>query len=272
MERLKKYGTLEENVNLKSHNTYKVDATTKYMFYPNNINDLIESIKILKEESIKFKILGKGSNLIFNFIEYDGVLIKLDKFDNVEYNGNIIKVGAGYPLTKLAYESANKNLSGLEFASGIPGTLGGAVFMNAGAYNSDMSAIVEEATLLTPDYEIKVFKKEELEFSYRSSFIKKNKDFIVIDVTLKLEEGNKEEILNIINDRATRRKESQPLEYPSAGSVFRNPEGDYAGRLIEEQGFKGYNINGAEVSTKHANFIINKTIFIYLFVLFSEFI
>lgn len=258
MESLKQYGTLEENVELKNYNTYKVEATTKYMFYPKNINSLVEALKILKENKIKYKILGKGSNLILNFDIYDGVLIKLDELNNVEYNNTEITVGAGYPLIKLAIETANKNLSGLEFASGIPGTIGGAVFMNAGAYNSDMKAITEKATVLTPNLEIKTFSKEELGFGYRTSFLKQNKDYIVLDVTIKLNEGNKEEILNIINDRATRRKESQPLEYPSAGSVFRNPEGDYAGRLIEEQRFKGYNINGAEVSTKHANFIINK--------------
>ena len=250
-------GKLILNTSLKNYNTYKVEATAKYIFYPYNVENLIKMLEYIKENNISYKILGKGSNLIFNFDVYEGILIKLDELNQVTIEDDTITVESGYPLIKLAMEVSNLGLTGLEFASGIPGTIGGAVYMNAGAYKSDMSNVIEDVTYLTPELEIKTVKNEELNFGYRTSFFKENKDNIILKTTLKLSKGDKEEILKLIQERATKRKESQPLEYPSAGSVFRNPEGDFAGRLIEEQGFKGKNINGAEVSTKHANFIIN---------------
>ena len=250
-------GKLILNTSLKNYNTYKVEATAKYIFYPYNVENLIKMLEYIKENNISYKILGKGSNLIFNFDVYEGILIKLDELNEVIIEDDTITVESGYPLIKLAMEASNLGLTGLEFASGIPGTIGGAVYMNAGAYKSDMSNVIEDVTYLTPELEIKTVKNEELNFGYRTSIFKENKDNVILKTTLKLSKGDKEEILKLIQERATKRKESQPLEYPSAGSVFRNPEGDFAGRLIEEQGFKGKNINGAEVSTKHANFIIN---------------
>ena len=250
-------GKLILNTSLKNYNTYKVEATAKYIFYPYNVENLIKMLEYIKENNISYKILGKGSNLIFNFDVYEGILIKLDELNQVTIEDDTITVESGYPLIKLAMEVSNLGLTGLEFATGIPGTIGGAVYMNAGAYKSDMSNVIEDVTYLTPELEIKTVKNEELNFGYRTSFFKENKDNVILKTTLKLSKGDKEEILKSIQERATKRKESQPLEYPSAGSVFRNPEGDFAGRLIEEQGFKGKNINGAEVSTKHANFIIN---------------
>ena len=250
-------GKLILNTSLKNYNTYKVEATAKYIFYPYNVENLIKMLEYIKENNISYKILGKGSNLIFNFDVYEGILIKLDELNQVTIEDDTITVESGYPLIKLAMEVSNLGLTGLEFATGIPGTIGGAVYMNAGAYKSDMSNVIEDVTYLTPKLEIKTVKNEELNFGYRTSIFKENKDNVILKTTLKLSKGDKEEILKLIQERATKRKESQPLEYPSAGSVFRNPEGDFAGRLIEEQGFKGKNINGAEVSTKHANFIIN---------------
>lgn len=250
-------GKLILNTSLKNYNTYKVEATAKYIFYPYNVENLIKMLEYIKENNLSYKILGKGSNLIFNFDVYEGILIKLDELNQVTIEDDTITVESGYPLIKLAMEASNLGLTGLEFATGIPGTIGGAVYMNAGAYKSDMSNVIEDVTYLTPELEIKTVKNEELNFGYRTSFFKENKDNVILKTTLKLSKGDKEEILKLIQERATKRKESQPLEYPSAGSVFRNPEGDFAGRLIEEQGFKGKNINGAEVSTKHANFIIN---------------
>ena len=250
-------GKLILNTSLKNYNTYKVEATAKYIFYPYNVENLIKMLEYIKENNLSYKILGKGSNLIFNFDVYEGILIKLDELNQVTIEDDTITVESGYPLIKLAMEASNLGLTGLEFASGIPGTIGGAVYMNAGAYKSDMSNVIEDVTYLTPELEIKTVKNEELNFGYRTSIFKENKDNVILKTTLKLSKGDKEEILKLIQERATKRKESQPLEYPSAGSVFRNPEGDFAGRLIEKQGFKGKNINGAEVSTKHANFIIN---------------
>jgi UDP-N-acetylmuramate dehydrogenase len=149
-------------------------------------------------------------------------------------------------------------LQGLEFACGIPGTIGGAVYMNAGAYKSDVSESLTEVKVLTPDFEVITMKNNELDFSYRHSFFKENKDYLVLEATFKLKKGKKEELLDLALDRKRRRIESQPLEYPSAGSVFRNPPDTFSGKLIEELGLKGYTYGGAEISSKHANFIVNK--------------
>lgn len=256
MKELKIKGRIDTNVSLKQLTTYKLDGTAKYVVYPNDTKELIKIIKELKEQNKKYKIIGGGSNLIFNG-NYDGYLIKLDKLDNLKIDGNKIKVGSGYSTIRLAYKVSKLGLSGLEFATGIPGTIGGAIFNNAGAYGSDMGYIVESIKVLTPDLEIKTMYNKELDFHYRTSFLKKNKDYICLEATIILKNGNKENIMEIIEDRKQRRMMSQPLEYPSAGSVFRNPSDDSAWRLIEGIGYKGKNIGGAEVSEKHANFIVN---------------
>ena len=160
-------------------------------------------------------------------------------------------------LNKLALRVSRLGFTGMEFATGIPGTVGGAIYMNAGAYKTDMGYIVTSVKVLTPDLEIKVMKNKDLDFHYRSSFLQKNKDYICLEATISLIKGDPDEIMELIDSRKKRRIETQPLEYPSAGSVFRNPEGDFAGRLIEELGFKGKSIGGATVSEKHANFIVN---------------
>jgi UDP-N-acetylmuramate dehydrogenase len=252
-----KVGEVLEDINLKQYTTYKAGGIGKVLVIPNSINDLVKLLNYIKENKLKYKILGFGSNLIFTNEVYDGVLIKLDKLNDVKIEGTKITVGAGYSLIKLSLLAAKNDLAGLEFASGIPGTVGGAVFMNAGAYKSDMGYIVTEIKVLTPDLEVKTMYNNELDFHYRTSFLQKNRDYVCLEATLVLYKGKKEAIMNVIRDRKLRRLESQPLEYPSAGSVFRNPEGDFAGRLIEEIGYKGKQIGGAMVSTKHANFIIN---------------
>ena len=158
---------------------------------------------------------------------------------------------------KLSLLTAKKGLDVLEFASGIPGTVGGAIYMNAGAYKSDMGYIVKEVKVLTPDFKIITLENKEMNFHYRSSFLQTHKDYVCLEVVLKLEKGDKNTLEEVIKERRKRRIESQPLEYPSAGSVFRNPEGMFAGKLIEDLGLKGKKIGGAKVSEKHANFIIN---------------
>ncbi len=252
-----KCGKVLENIDIKEYVTYKVGGKALCLVIPDNIDKLITLLKYIRENNIKYKILGKGSNLVFGDTLYEGVLIKLDKFDNIEINGDKIVVGAGYSLIKLSMKTARNGLTGLEFAAGIPGTIGGAVFMNAGAYNSDMGYVVREVKVLTPNYEIKTLTNSEMDFHYRTSFLQKNPDYICLEVTIILKKGNRDLILEVIADRKKRRLESQPLEYPSAGSVFRNPPEDYAGRLIEEIGYKGKKIGDAMVSLKHANFIIN---------------
>ena len=260
IEKLKKLkvGKVIVNPKMSDNKTYKVGGNALAIVYPNDIEDLIKLLNYLKENKIKFKILGNGSNLICSDEKYEGVLIKLSEFNNLEINDTVVTVGSGYNLVKLSLKTARMGLSGLEFASGIPGTIGGAVFMNAGAYKMDMSYIVSEVKVLTPEMTIKTLYNKDLDFHYRSSFLQKNRDYICLEAKLVLKHGDANNIMEVIADRKQRRLLTQPLEYPSAGSVFRNPENDYAGRLIEELGYKGKNIGGAYVSEKHANFIINK--------------
>lgn len=240
-----------KDVSLKKYTTYKLEEKAKEIIFPETKEELISILKELKGQ--KYMIIGNGSNLIFKN-NYDGILINLKEINDLKIEDNIVKVDAGYNLIKLSRITANLGLSGLEFASGIPGTVGGSVYMNAGAYKSDMSNVIESIRVLDENLNIKEIKNKDLNFSYRHSLLQE-KNYICLDVTLKLVHKNKEEILDLIKDRKRRRLESQPLDKPTAGSVFRNPEGDFAGRLIEELGFKGKHIGGAYVSEKHANFI-----------------
>lgn len=250
--------TYKEDISLRNYNTYRVNTICKFLVFPKTVEELKEIVKFLRENNIKYYMLGNGSNIILSMNYYDGVMIKLDNLNKIEYKDNIVTAGAGCSLIKLSLDTIDKGLTGMEFSTGIPGNVGASVAMNAGAYNSDISAILKEATILTPENEVKVMKKEDLEFSYRTSFLKRNKKYIVLSATFELVHGNRDEMKKIVEERIKKRTESQPLDMPNAGSVFRNPEGNYAGALIEKANLKGYNINGAEVSTKHANFIINK--------------
>ena len=251
-------GKVEYDVSMDKHTTYRVGGVASAIFYPKNVDGLIRFIRKAKQKNIKYKILGYGSNLLFSGKRYEGVLIKLDEFNDIEFfSSSKVRVGAGYSLVKLSLQAAKRGLAGLEFAAGIPGTVGGAVYMNAGAYKSDMGYIVQEVTVLTPEYKVINLENKEMDFHYRTSFLQKHPDYICLEVVIRLEKGDKSAIEEVIRDRRKRRMESQPLNYPSAGSVFRNPEGMFAGKLIEDLGLKGFSIGGAKVSEKHANFIIN---------------
>ncbi|MDY5996361.1 MAG: UDP-N-acetylmuramate dehydrogenase [Bacilli bacterium] len=245
-----------KNISLKKYNTYKIDVNCDYLVYPKSIHELQELLKYLKDNNIHYLILGNGSNVILAKPNFD-VVIKLDRINNIEIKDNIVIAGAGVSLIKLSNICMENNLNGLSFAGGIPGLLGASTAMNAGAYKEDMASIVKEVKVLTPNLEIKTMKNSELEYAYRDSFLKRNKDFICVEVTLSLEYEDKEIIKHRMLDRRDRRISSQPVNMPSAGSVFRNPEGLSAGKLIEDIGLKGYTIGGAQVSEKHANFIIN---------------
>ena len=248
---------IKENESLKLHTTYKVGGIAKYYITPKDFDELIKLLKYLKDNNIKYMILGNGSNTIFSSKTYDGVIINLSNLNKMEIRDDRIFVESGYQLIKLSMDAMNNNLTGLEFASGIPANIGGAIFMNAGAYKSDMSDLIEEVTFLDENFELKTLKNKELKFSYRNSLFQE-KDYVIISTILKLNSGNKEEIKELMDKRKKRRIESQPLEYPSAGSVFRNPSEDiFAGKLIEDLGLKGYSIGDAKISEKHANFIIN---------------
>lgn len=251
-------GSYKENVSLKCYTSYKVGGIARLILYPKNVDKLILILNFLNKNNINYKVLGNGSNVIFSDDLYDGVIIKLDEFDQVYVNDTIIKAGAGVSLVKLSYKALKEGLTGLEFASGIPGTVGGAVFMNAGAYNTDMGYITSEVLVLTPELEVKTLYNKDLNYKYRSSFLKHNPNYICLEATIVLRHGDKPLIKELMETRRQKRLMTQPLEYPSAGSVFRNPTDNYAGKLIEDCNLKGYEIGGAQVSRKHANFIINK--------------
>lgn len=251
-------GKVESDVSLKKYTTYCCGGNAKCIVYPKNTNGLVKLLSFLQERRVQYKILGNGSNLLFSDKDYEGILIRLTEFNKIKFiNKRKIRVGAGVSLIKLSLLTAKKGLTGLEFAAGIPGTVGGAVYMNAGAYKSDMGYIVESVKVLTPDRKVVTFVNKEMNFHYRSSFLQQHPGYICLEVVLVLKHGKKEAIEEVIRDRRERRLETQPLEYPSAGSVFRNPPDNYAGKLIEDAGLKGMKKGGAMVSDKHANFIVN---------------
>ena len=260
IEELRQYGEVTEHASLKNYNTYRIDGTAKMLIQPNNIDDLASTLKILKENNIKYYILGNGSNIVINDREYDGAVIKMDKLNGLEVypDSETAYAEAGVLLPKLVVEVTDKGLTGLEFAAGIPGTVGGSIYGNAGAYNACLLDYVRTITVLDEDFNIKVLNNEDITYGYRTTSFKENKQYIIVAAKFYVTKGDKEHSLEVIANRRQRRIESQPLEYPSAGSVFRNPEGDFAGRLIESCNLKGYKIGGAEVSEKHANFVINK--------------
>lgn len=250
-------GDIKENVSLKTLTTLKVGGISKYVFYPKDVTSLKKALTLFKENNINYKIFGNGSNIIPSDKIYDGVIIKLSSLNNLKINDEVIEVEAGYSLMKLAKEVIKLGLSGLEWACGIPGTIGGAVYMNAGAYKQDMSFVLEKITALDENMNIVTLNKDELDFSYRHSRLMEE-NLICLSATLKLEKKDISLIEEVVNKRKEKRMETQPLEYPSAGSVFRNPFNDFAGRLVEECNLKGKQIGGAMISLKHANFIINK--------------
>lgn len=247
---------IKENVSFKTLTTYKTGGVCKYLISPFEVLALIELLKVLKENNIKFKIFGNGSNILASDKVYDGVIIRLDKFNKVKVDGNIVYAEAFVNLISLSLTCLNNNLAGFEWASGIPGTVGGACYMNAGAYLKSVSDVLISVTVLDEDYNVLEIPLKDLEFGYRKSNLM-DKGYIILGAKFKLSKGNYDDILNLITERRERRYKSQPLNYPSAGSVFRNPDGDYAGRLIEECNLKGYVKGGAKISDMHANFIVN---------------
>lgn len=251
------YGKVYTDVSLKDYTTYKVGGICKIMVFPKNIDNLVCLIRKLKMKKVPYMILGKGSNVLFSDREYQGVIIKLDSLNHIEWKGNKLIVGAGASLMKVACMAGRKGLTGLEFATGIPGSVGGAIYMNAGAYKSDMGYVVSSIKVLTPSLRVITMVNKELQFHYRTSFLKTHPGYICLEATIKLKPGKREAIETLVEERKKRRLLTQPLEYPSAGSVFRNPEGMFAGKLIEDLGYKGLMKGGAMVSDKHANFIIN---------------
>lgn len=252
---LNKICELYEDYDLKDHNSFKLDSICKILIKPNNEDELIKVIDIIKKNNTKYMILGNASNIILPPY-YDGVMIKLDKFNNYKLEKNILYVEAGYMLNKIASEITNMGYKGLDFATGIPGTVGGSVYGNAGCYGSSISEVLISARIFDGEKVIELNNKD-LDFKYRHSMLKDNKDLIVLSCKFKVEESDVNTLKGLVLERTNKRIASQDLSHPSNGSVFRNPEGLIAGKLIDDLGLKGYRIGDAMVSYKHANFIIN---------------
>ena len=244
---------------LKNHTTFKIGGNCIALIEPREVSDIVETIKICRENNIKFFVIGNGSNLLVPDEGYNGVIIKLKgEFSTIQVEGEYLIVNSGAKLSEVYTVAYENSLTGFEFASGIPGTIGGAIYMNAGAYGGEMKDIVESVEVLDLDnFELRELKNEELEFSYRKSIIQR-RNYIVTSIKLKLQKGNKEEINAVYEDLRERRNSKQPLNFGSAGSTFKRPEGHFASKLIEDAGLKGYHINDAWVSEKHSGFIVNK--------------
>lgn len=251
-------GLVLENEPLSKHTTWKIGGPADALIYPKDQESLIKVIKLINSYQIKWKIIGRGSNILVLDAGFHGAIISLDNtyFQNITIEDKLITAGAGASLIRLANLAAKYGLTGLEFAGGIPGSVGGAVYMNAGAHGSDISKILVEANLITENGEIVQWKNNDFSFSYRTSSLQKNKA-IIISSKFELEYGDRKMIAEDMANFKSRRRNTQPYNLPCTGSVFRNPEGDYAGRLIENLGLKGYQIGGAQVSNMHANFIVN---------------
>lgn len=256
-DKLLNYADVREDLAFKNMTTLRIGGPVKYVVYPKDFISFESIIEILNNENVPFKVLGKGSNLLCSDDFYDGVVIKLDKYlDHSYFDETVVTAQAGCSIIALAHEAAKNSLSGLEWACGIPGTVGGCTFMNAGAYKACMSDILLEV-LVYHDGKLEWLSKEACDFNYRASIFQKNLDWVVLAVKMQLIPGDMEKIYELMSERKARRMASQPLEFPSAGSVFRNPEGHQAWSLIDGIGYRGKRIGGAEVSTKHVNFIVN---------------
>lgn len=244
---------------LSRHTTWKVGGPADVLIYPRNEEELEKAMKIINRYRCSWRVIGRGSNLLVKDGGIRGVVIKLDEgFNHMQIEGTKVIVGGGYSTILLATMTARQGLTGFEFAGGIPGNIGGAVYMNAGAHGSDISQVFHEAKVITETGEWVVLNREEMKFAYRTSILQNELRGIVTEATFILEKGDREQINEVLSNLKERRRQTQPLQFPCAGSVFRNPPGDYAGRLIQEAGLKGYRIGDAEISTLHGNFIINR--------------
>ena len=243
---------------MRKHTTFRIGGNADYFVVPKTEEEIRNVIRLCKEERMPYYILGNGSNLLVSDKGYRGVIIEIcKKMNEICVEGNFLKVQAGALLSKVGSAALDAGLAGFEFASGIPGTMGGAVFMNAGAYGGEMKDILTEVTVLDENNEVRVLKKEELELGYRTSIVAK-KGYVVLSAKVELKKGDQMEIRERMNELKVQRTTKQPLEYPSAGSTFKRPEGYFAGKLIADAGLRGFQVGGAQVSEKHCGFVINK--------------
>lgn len=246
------------NEPMKKHTSFRVGGPAKVFLTVHSEEVLAKIMVALKERKLPYFVLGNGSNLLVSDQGYDGVMIYLgEEFASVEIQGNKIKAGAAAFLGKVARKALEEGLTGLEFAAGIPGSLGGGAVMNAGAYGGELSQLVTRIRAMDQLGNIVLLEKEELAMGYRTSIFK-TKPYIILEVEMELEKGNLTEILGKMNEYTKARIEKQPLEYPSAGSTFKRPEGHFAGKLIMDAGLRGFSVGDAQVSEKHCGFVINK--------------
>lgn len=245
------------NEPMKNHTTFKIGGPAQYYVTPESVTQIQEVVSLCKDKNIPLHVIGNGSNILVGDDGVDGVVLALfNTFSDYEIKDNVITAQAGMSLIKLAVIALREGLTGLEFASGIPGSVGGAVYMNAGAYDGQMKDVVTSVTVLDEAGNIRILGRDELDMGYRTSAVAKH-NMIVLQVIIELKAGDKEQIKGRMNQLSELRKQKQPLEYPSAGSTFKRPEGYFAGKLIADAGLKGYSIGGAAVSEKHAGFVVN---------------
>ncbi|XZH04449.1 UDP-N-acetylmuramate dehydrogenase [Clostridium perfringens] len=251
----------EEDITVDSpmseHIYFRVGGPADILVTPVNEEQVVNTLKLCREYNVPYFILGNGSNILVKDGGISGVVIKFNKLNKITTEGNCVTAQSGALLKDVSKAALENNLRGFEFACGIPGSIGGAVFMNAGAYDGEMAHVIKSARVIDENCNIKNLTKEELELGYRSSIVMK-KGYVVIDATVELESGEYASIKDKIDDLTNRRESKQPLEYPSAGSTFKRPEGYFAGKLIQDSGLKGFSIGGAAVSEKHSGFVINK--------------
>ena len=248
-----------EDLSLSGLTTFRIGGPADYVVSPENIDELNQAIRVLRDQGIPYVVLGRGSNVLASDEGFRGAVIRLstDYFQRIRVEGELITAEAGVTLTHLSRTARRNGLTGLEFASGIPGSLGGGLYMNAGAYGGEMKDIVKEVTVVDLFGDQMTLSGEEMEFGTRSSILQK-KSWIAVRAVLKLQKGDPQTIEQRMEELTQQRKAKQPIELPSAGSVFKRPQGYFAGALIEQAGLKGYKIGGAEVSEKHAGFIVNR--------------
>lgn len=250
-------GRLEKDYPLKKLNTWKIGGNADYVFWPQSTDELVEMVRWCKDNTWPAFFLGRGSNVLLPDQGLRAMIIVNTELNKISWDEDIVTVEAGYSLMRLARDAAHRGLRGLEFACGIPGTVGAAIAINAGAYDEEIGNLVEEVTVITPGCEVVKLKREDINFVYRGSSLREG-NLHVLNASLRLSpDGESNEIIEKMNGYMAKRRETQPLEYPNAGSVFSNPSGESAGRLIELAGWKGRKIGNAQVSEKHANFIVN---------------
>lgn len=255
---LKKDGIdIQEQIPLSKYTFTKTGGPAEFLAFPTNIDELKKLLKVAKENKIPLTVIGNASNLIIRDGGINGLVIILTEMNKIMVIGEEVVAEAGAKIIDTAFTAAHASLSGMEFAAGIPGSIGGGVFMNAGAYGGEMREVVEKVEVITPNGEMKSYSNEEMQFSYRHSLIQEN-DEIVLQATFKLKPGKKSKILDEMEYLNALRRYKQPLEYPSCGSVFKRPKGHFVGPMIIEAGLQGKQIGGAQDSTKHAGFIVNK--------------